>query len=47
MAPESVSRYVIIHELCHLIHPNHSKDFWKEVRKFNPDYKQEKLWEIL
>jgi len=32
--------YVIYHELCHLKHPNHSKDFWNEVEKYIPNYKQ-------
>ncbi len=31
--------YVIIHELSHLIHPNHSKDFWNVVFKYCPNYK--------
>lgn len=31
--------YVIIHELSHLIHFNHSKDFWLLVSKYCPDYK--------
>jgi predicted metal-dependent hydrolase len=31
--------YVIIHELCHLRHPNHSKSFWTEVGKYVPGYK--------
>jgi predicted metal-dependent hydrolase len=44
MAPESVSRYVIIHELCHLVQPNHSKNFWKLVEDFFPDYKENKQW---
>lgn len=32
--------YVIVHELSHLIYPNHSEDFWKLVEKNCPNYKQ-------
>jgi len=32
--------YVIIHELCHLIEFNHSKNFWNLVKKYKPDYKE-------
>lgn len=32
--------YVIVHELCHFIQPNHSKLFYQEVAKRLPDYKQ-------
>lgn len=31
--------YVIIHELSHLVHFDHSKEFWKTVSKYCPDYK--------
>ena len=31
--------YVIIHELSHLIYPNHSRDFWKCVEDNMPNYK--------
>lgn len=32
--------YVIIHELSHIIHFNHSKEFWNLVSKYCPDYKR-------
>ena len=31
--------YVIIHELSHLVHFDHSKEFWEVVAKYCPDYK--------
>jgi predicted metal-dependent hydrolase len=33
-------RYVMIHELCHARHMNHSKRFWRFVSEFEPDYKR-------
>ena len=35
----NVVEYVLIHELCHTIHMNHSDKFWKLVSKFEPNYK--------
>lgn len=32
--------YVIIHELSHLVHPNHSNNFWNLVSKYCPNYKK-------
>lgn len=44
MAPEKVIDYVIIHELCHLIHFDHSKDFWKQLSFYMPEYKELAEW---
>jgi len=38
--PEDMVRYVMIHELCHTIHMNHSADFWTLVSQHEPHYKQ-------
>lgn len=39
LPPECV-RYVIIHELCHALHGNHSPAYWREVAAREPDYKR-------
>jgi len=44
MAPSFVLEYIVIHELCHLIYMNHSKDFWKEVERFMPNYELSEEW---
>lgn len=37
--PPHLVRYVLIHELCHTIHLNHSSHFWDLVFKKEPEYK--------
>jgi len=38
-SPEEL-RYVVIHELCHLRHMNHSQRYWQLVESFVPDYRR-------
>jgi len=38
LPPETVE-YVMVHELCHTMHMNHSKRFWETVKNYCPDYK--------
>lgn len=40
MANPRAVDYVIIHELSHMKHMNHSEAFWREVAKYEPEYKQ-------
>ena len=42
MATEEVFDYIIVHEMCHMKHMNHSKDFWNLVEYIIPDYKLRK-----
>jgi len=37
--PKHLSDQVMLHELCHLKHLNHSKDFWNLVASFEPNFK--------
>lgn len=40
--PQEVIEYVVLHEMCHLIHMNHSKQFWNLVEGNMPRYKEYK-----
>jgi len=40
LLPAATVRYLLIHELCHTQHMNHSASFWQLVAELMPDYKQ-------
>lgn len=44
MAPDWVSDYVVYHELAHLTHMNHSKQFWQLVERYVPNHKDAQMW---
>lgn len=44
MAPLTIIDYIVVHELAHLIFPNHTQAFWNEVDKAMPDYLERKEW---
>ena len=44
MAPMGVIDYVIVHELVHTIHRNHSTDFWDSVESIMPEFQEHKRW---
>lgn len=44
MAPAAVVDYVVVHELAHLRHFNHSSAFWQLVASVLPDYSQQRQW---
>lgn len=43
MAPKEVMDYVVIHELAHRRHMDHSRQFWQLVGDYCPDYKEQRL----
>ncbi|MGR3764105.1 M48 family metallopeptidase [Rossellomorea sp. NS-SX7] len=44
MAPREVVDYVVVHEMCHMVHLNHDRSFWRLVGKIVPDYKEKENW---
>lgn len=44
LAPPEVFHYVAVHELCHLVHRNHSEHFWNLLERQMPDYETHKRW---
>lgn len=44
LAPVEVLDSVIVHELCHRKHMNHSRDFYAEIEKVYPEYKKHNGW---
>jgi len=44
MAPMKVIDYVIVHELVHTIHKNHSAKIWQKVETIMPNYKDARNW---
>ncbi|KZZ85330.1 M48 family metallopeptidase [Bacillus sp. SJS] len=44
MAPPRVIDYVVVHEMCHMVHLNHDRSFWRLVGKMIPDYKEDEGW---
>ena len=44
LAPADVLDYVVVHELCHLREPNHSRRFWRAVERARPDYARHERW---
>lgn len=44
LLPPDILDYVVAHELCHMVHLNHSKKFWSELEKLLPDYAGKRTW---
>lgn len=44
MAPPTIIDYIVVHELCHFHHRDHTDAFWNEVDKVMPNYRERKEW---
>lgn len=44
MAPQTIIDYIVVHELCHFHHRDHTDAFWNEVDKVMPDFGERKEW---
>ena len=44
LVPQEVFEYIMVHELCHLKEMNHSAQFWAEVERVIPDYRNCRKW---
>ncbi len=44
MAPQTIIDYIVVHELCHLHHLDHTDAFWNELDKVLPNYLERKEW---
>ena len=40
LSPMEAVEYVVVHELAHIVHHNHSRAFWETVERFMPDYRE-------
>jgi len=44
MAPQTIIDYIVVHELCHMHHLDHTGAFWNEVDKVLPSWHERKAW---
>ena len=44
MAPSWVLDYIVVHEMCHMIYMDHSREFWSLLNRIMPDYEKRRKW---
>lgn len=44
LAPERVVDYLVAHETAHLLHPHHQAEFWAEVGRSHPGWREDRQW---
>jgi len=44
LLPRSMIEYVAVHEMVHLVQPDHNQDFWNRVARIIPDWQERKSW---
>ncbi len=44
MAPIEIIDYVVAHEMCHMVHLNHDRSFWRLLGKYIPNYEERQQW---
>lgn len=44
LTPQFITDYIIVHELAHLVHMDHSSKFWSVVEKVMPEYEKAEHW---
>ncbi|MGH2534478.1 MAG: M48 family metallopeptidase [Thermomicrobiales bacterium] len=44
LLPPRIIEYIVVHELVHLIEPNHGIEFWQRLERVVPDFEERKAW---
>lgn len=44
LVPDEILDYMVVHELCHMVHLNHSAEYWSLVGAILPDYQARRSW---
>ena len=44
LLPDEIIDSIVVHELCHIVHKNHSRSFWESVEKVDSFYREHEQW---